>query len=131
MNAVSRLCGLALALTVTFPAHAAEGGDAMSRLKPALGNTIVSTHPDGRKARLWLDAAGGYRAQGRAGERSAGVWKIKDEKLCLSQRRPLPIPFSYCKAIPDERVGKPWRDKAVNGDMVMNEIVRGADGASD
>ena len=69
--------------------------------------------------------------QGRAGERSAGVWKIKDEKLCLSQRRPLPIPFSYCKAIPDERVGKPWRDKAVNGDMVMNEIVRGADGASD
>lgn len=109
---------------------AAPASDSASRLAPALGNTIVSTHPDGRKARLWLSAGGTYQAQGRAGERSGGTWKLKGDRLCLTQRRPVAIPIPYCKSFPAEQVGKPWRDIAVNGDHVVNEIVRGARGAS-
>ncbi len=85
----------------------------------------MSTHPDGRKAKLWLEKDGRYVAQSRAGKRSGGVWKVKGEKLCLTQRQPMSIPFSYCKAVPNESVGKPWRDKAVNGDLVTNEILPG------
>jgi hypothetical protein len=117
-----------LAMATTAQAGSADG---LSRLAPALGNTIVSTHPDGRKARLWLGAGGTYRAQGRDGGRSGGTWSVKGDKLCLTEHHPLPIPIPYCKPIPAETVGKPWRDRAVNGDQVTNEIVRGkADAAS-
>ncbi|HVY33189.1 MAG TPA: hypothetical protein VG960_02090 [Caulobacteraceae bacterium] len=120
-------CALVLALVSSAPGWGAEPA---SSLEAAFGNTIVSTHPDGRKARLWLRRDGGYDAQGRAGERSGGVWTVKGEKLCLTQRRPWPIPFSYCKPIPPVAVGKPWRDKAVNGDPVTNEVLPGSEGSS-
>jgi hypothetical protein len=116
------------ALLLVFSAAAAPSGDATARLAPAIGNAIVSTHPDGRKAKLWLRRDGTYAAEGRAGERSGCAWKVKDQKLCLSQRSPFPIPIAYCKPIPAEAVGKPWRDKAVNGDQVTNEIVTGGAG---
>ena len=112
-------------LMAASAALGAPAGTPMSRLAPALGNTIVSTHPDGRKARLWLSEGGTYSAESRAGERSGGAWTLKGDSLCLRQHRPLPIPIPYCKPIPAERVGRPWHDKAVNGDMVTNEIVRG------
>jgi hypothetical protein len=122
--------GVALAVAgAASGALAARSGDPRSRLSTAFGNTIVSTHPDGRKAKLWLSADGKYAAQGRAGNRSSGHWKVKGGKLCLTQHAPVPIPLSYCTAIPSEQVGRPWRDKAVNGDLVTNEIVKGADGA--
>lgn len=114
---------LVLALVGAAPGWAAGP---VPSLEPAIGNTIVSTHPDGRKAKLWLNRDGSYDAQGRAGERSGGVWAVKSEKLCLTQRRPWPIPFSYCKPIPPVAVGKPWRDKAVNGDQVTNEVEVGS-----
>ena len=104
------------------PAFAADGD---APLEAALGATIVSTHPDGRQAKLWLKRDGTYEAQGRAGERSGGVWRLTIDKLCLSQRRPFPIPFSYCKAVPPVSIGKPWREKAFNGDPVTNEVVPG------
>ena len=111
------------ALALAGAAHADD--PASMRIAPAIGNTLVSTHPDGRKARLWLEKDGRYVAESRAGKRSGGVWKVKGEKLCLTQREPMSIPFSYCKAVPNEALGKPWRDKAVNGDLVTNEIVPG------
>ncbi len=116
---------LTATLAAAAPAPDASANDAMTRLAPALGNTIVSTHPDGRKARLRLAADGTYAAESRAGARSSGTWRLKGETLCLHQSRPLPIPFSYCKAVPAEQVGTPWRDTAVNGEPVTNEIVRG------
>ena len=97
--------------------------DPAADLKPALGNTIVSTHPDGRKARLWLKPDGTFSAEGRAGNRSSGVWKLKGDKLCLTERKPMAIPLAYCRVFPRETVGKPWPDIAVNGDHVTNEIV--------
>ncbi|MGZ9099559.1 MAG: hypothetical protein ACXW3O_07645, partial [Brevundimonas sp.] len=51
-----------------------------SSLEPAFGNTIVSTHPDGRQARLWLSADHTFRAQGRRGNRSSGVWRVRGDR---------------------------------------------------
>jgi len=96
-----------------------------SGLEPAFGNTIVSTHPDGRKARLWLSADHTFRAQGRGGNRSSGVWRVRGDRLCLTQRRPLPIPFPYCHRFPRHSVGDRWNDTASNGDAVINQIVAG------
>lgn len=119
--------GLAVAalMAVLADTPSAFAADRDGPLDAAFGNVIVSTHPDGRQAKLWLKRDGAYDAQGRAGERSGGVWRLKGDKLCLSQRRPFPIPFSYCKAVPPVSVGKPWRDKAFNGDLVTNEVVPG------
>jgi len=109
----------ALAAIVLFTATSAVAvteGD----LAPAFGNTIVSTHPDGRKAKLWLNADHSFTAQGRKGNRERGTWKIKGGKLCLKQGL-----LSYCKAFPKVRLGATWRDRAVNGDMVTNALVAG------
>ena len=124
MHEMHRACSTVAALFLASSVAAAPSGDAIARLAPAIGNAIVSTHPDGRKAKLWLQRDGTYAAQSRAGERSGGRWKVKGEKLCLSQRSPIPIPIAYCKPIPVEALGRPWRDTAVNGDLVTNEIVR-------
>ena len=89
------------------------------------GSTIVSTHPDGRQAKLWIHSDHTYAALSRAGKSSGGSWKVKGQKLCLSQRRPFPGPFSYCKTIPLLTVGEAWSDTASNGDRVSNFIIRG------
>ena len=130
LQKLSGACTVLVAATTAANAAPIPAGDAMRRLAPAIGNTIVSTHPDGRKARLWLSAGGTYSAEGRDGGRSGGRWTVKSEKLCLKQRRPIPIPFAYCKAIPTEQVGKPWRDTAVTGEKVTNEIVLGDAGVA-
>lgn len=96
-----------------------------SRLAPAFGNTIVSTHPDGRTAKLWLNADHSFSAEGRAGNRSSGTWRLRGDRLCLTQRRPIPIPFSYCHAFPQVSVGGSWNDTASNGEAVVNRVVRG------
>ena len=111
---------LGLALAVAQPAACEPSG-----LEPAFGNTIVSTHPDGRQAMLWLNADHTFQAEGRAGNRSAGAWQVRRGRLCLTQRRPVPIPFSYCHAYPHVSVGARWADMAVNGDHVTNRVVAG------
>ena len=116
MRRLAMIAGVALALAE--PALAADIG-------AALGNTIVSTHPDGRKARLMLSADHSYRAQGRNGQRSSGTWKLKGEKLCLSQKAPYPGPFAYCSKVSSHRLGEKWPDKAFNGEAVTNQIVAG------
>jgi hypothetical protein len=93
-------------------------------LSAAIGATIVSTHPDGRQAKLMLRADHSYSAVGRKGQRSGGTWALKDGKLCLSQKTPYPGPFRLCRTIPAVKAGRPWRDKAFNGEPVVNEIVR-------
>lgn len=93
-------------------------------LSAAIGATIVSTHPDGRQAKLMLKADHSYSAVGRKGQRSGGTWALKDGKLCLSQKAPYPGPFRLCKAIPDVKADKTWRDTAFNGEPVVNRIVR-------
>ena len=119
-NTVFLASAFAIALMTAGAVSAQETG-----LTPAFGNTIVSTHPDGRQARLWLNADHTFSAEGRGGNRSSGSWRVRGQRLCLSQRRPVPIPFSYCHPFPQISIGRRWDDTASNGDAVVNEITRG------
>ena len=116
------LVALVMAAATTVAAAPSPGAPDLS---PAFGNTIVSTHPDGRKAKLYLNADHTYSAESRAGSRSGGTWKTKGAKLCLSQKQPHPGLFSYCKTVPAFTVGRPWSDTAVTGERVTNEVVKG------
>lgn len=107
------------ALTAASPASVQAG------LEPAFANTVVSTYPDGRKARLWLNRDGAYRAAGRGGKPSSGTWKLSGGKVCLRQRRPIPAPFVYCSAYRAGGVGTRWSGKAVTGEPIRIELVAG------
>ena len=98
---------------------------AKSVLEPAFSNTIVSTYPDGRKAKLWLNADGTYRAQGRRGKPSSGRWTLKGERICLKQSKPMAGPFSYCTAVKRGGVGTSWTGKAVTGEPIRIQVVAG------
>ena len=96
-----------------------------SLVSAAFGNTIVSTYPDGRTAELWLHPDGGYDAMGRRKDPSSGHWKVKGEKVCLKQKKPIPVPFTYCAAIMPGGVGASWTGKAVTGEPIRIRLVRG------
>jgi hypothetical protein len=96
-----------------------------SLVDKAFGNTIVSTYPDGRTAELWLKADGSYTAEGRRHDPSRGHWRVKGNRLCLSQVRPVPSPFSYCTAIPSSGMGRSWSAKAVTGERITVRLVHG------
>lgn len=94
-------------------------------LAPAFGNTLVSTYPDGRTARMWLQADGRYEGQGRRGGRSSGRWSVREGDLCFSQRRPIPVPRSFCTPIVRGGVGTKWTARAVTGETIQVELVAG------
>ncbi len=94
-------------------------------LTPAFENTIVSTYDDGRSARLWLDTDGRYRGVGRNGDASSGRWKIKADKICLRQGRPIPMLVSFCTPIIEGGVGTAWKTKSVFGEPLTVELVAG------
>jgi hypothetical protein len=96
-----------------------------SLVAKAFGNTIVSTYPDGRTAELWLQPDGSYTAEGRRHDPSRGHWRVKGNRLCLSQVRPMPSPFSYCTAIPASGMGRAWPAKAVSGEQITVRLVHG------
>jgi hypothetical protein len=96
-----------------------------SLVEKAFGNTILSTYPDGRTAQLWLEPDGSYTAQGRRHDPSRGHWRVKGNRLCLSQVRPVPSPFSYCTTIPSSGMGKAWPAKAVTGERITVKLVHG------
>ncbi len=98
-----------------------------SDLAPAFKNTVVSTYPDGRTARLWLSADGTYTAEGRRRDRSTGHWKLKGDKICLRQSDPATLPFSFCTAVPSGDVGSTWSAKSVFGDPLKVQLVAGRD----
>jgi hypothetical protein len=91
-------------------------------LQKAFTGTIVSTYPDGRKAKLWLSEDGAYEAAGRRGDRSNGRWSVKGEKVCLKQSRPIPSPFAFCTPKP---AGLEWTAKAVTGEAISVRLVSG------
>lgn len=96
-----------------------------SDLAPAFKNTVVSTYPDGRTARLWLSADGSYEAEGRKKDRSDGHWTLKGDKICLRQSHPATVPISYCTAVPSGDVGATWSAKSVFGDPLTVTLVAG------
>jgi hypothetical protein len=97
-------------------------------IQKAFGNTILSTYPDNRTAKLWLEPSGSYTAMGRRGDRSSGHWKVEADKLCLKQERPWAPPFfRYCTPIPSQ---DQWTTKAVTGETIQVRLVEGRPGAS-
>lgn len=115
---------LLLAPLCAVPVGAAQAQpDAPPAIQRAFGNTILSTYPDGRTARLWLDPSGSYTAMGRRKDRSSGHWKISGDKLCLKQSHPFAPPFfKYCTAIPES---DHWSAKAVTGEPIRVRLVPG------
>jgi hypothetical protein len=95
-------------------------------LKAAFGNTIISTYPDGRQAKLWLKDGGTYTAEGRRHDPSNGTWKVKGDQICLRQRKPATVPVNYCTAVPSGGVGSTWSAKSVFGDPLKVKLVAGA-----
>ena len=105
-----------LSLAVTG-AHAADLDQ--QTISPAFAGTIVSTYPDGKISRLWLNRDGTFSAEGRSHELQAGRWRIKAHSVCLSQLKPVVIPFlSYCAPIPQAGVNASWTGKAVTGEPI-------------
>jgi hypothetical protein len=118
---MNRSCAAGLAAILIASAASAAPP---SPLQKAFGNTIVSTYPDGRKAELYLAQDGDYTAKGRRGDPSSGHWKVKGGKLCLSQSKPLPSPFSYCTPIP-RTMNASWSAKAVTGERIKVHLEPG------
>jgi hypothetical protein len=119
---------LALALLASPVATAAQSSSPASppeRLKVAFGNTVVSTYPDGRKGKLWLNADGTYTAAGRRNTPSSGKWSIKGDKICLKQQKPMAGPFSYCTDVPTGGIGTEWPSKAVTGEKIRVKVISG------
>ena len=114
-----KLAIVALSLAVATAAWAAPVPENVAK---AFGNTVVSTYPDGRTALLWLSADGTYSAKGRRRTPSSGVWSIKGEKICLRQRSPLAMPFSFCTPLPSSTT---WSAKAVTGEPLTLRIAPG------
>lgn len=111
-------------MATTVPAWAAEAGPVASPVEAAFGATVVSTYPDGRIGRLWLQRDGGYTGESRRGNLSSGRWSVKDDRLCLKQSRPFPTPFSYCTPLPADGGRGAWPARAVTGEPIQVRIVR-------
>lgn len=94
-------------------------------ISAAYGNTIVTTHKDGRSSRLWIRKDGTYTIKGRRGGLTSGTWKIKGGKVCFSQTKPTKGPFALCKVVPTVKIGQKWNDKTIGGQAVVNELVAG------
>ena len=94
-------------------------------LAPAFGNTLLSTYPDGRTARMWLQPGGRFEGRGRRGGLSSGTWRVRDGQVCFSQRQPLPLPGSFCTPIVPGGIGSHWAAKAVTGETIRVDLIAG------
>jgi hypothetical protein len=98
---------------------------AFAGVEAAFGNTILMTYPDGRQGRLWLAADGTYTAEGRRRTPSSGKWRVKGDRICLTQLKPVRGPFSHCTRAPDGGIGTTWTARAVTGETITVKVMRG------
>lgn len=110
---------LAPTLALAWPAAAAPP------IEAAFGNTVISTYPDGRTQALWLNRDGTYTAKGRRGTPSSGRWTLKGDEVCLKQLKPFPAPITYCTHVPANAASATWTSKAVNGQPIKLQVVKG------
>lgn len=105
-----------LALVGVQPAMAAPAA-----LEDAFRGTVVSTYPDGRIGRLWLNRNGTFTAEGRRHTRSSGRWRVRGDQVCF--RRGL---FGYCTRIPGSTGS--FTTRAVTGETIRVRLVAGRAG---
>lgn len=98
----------------------AAAGAPPPALQKAFTGTIVSTYPDGRVAKLWMDPSGTYTSMGRRHDRHAGRWSVKGDKVCF--KRGL---FGYCTQIPTENT---FTTRAVTGETIQVRLTPGREG---
>lgn len=112
----------ALAIAVLAPAPVP-----VEILEPAFRNTIVSVYPDGKSTKLWLDRNGQYEALRANGQRTGGSWQLKGGKLCMTQRRPIYVPLTFCTVVPSLKggIGVSWMAKGLKGEPVRHTVVQG------
>src|ERR1700750_1503129 len=101
MRKVRMLIRTAVAVAASFTALHAQAAD-LSRVAQAFGNTVMSLYPDGRTQKIWLHPDGSWDGVGRANQELAGSWTLKDDKVCLRQKKPPTLPFSYCTPFPTD-----------------------------
>ena len=119
------MAGLGVVLVIGAAMAGGEVDDAglLARLEPAFRHTLQITDSRGRISRMWLDRDGRYRGHGDT--RSSGAWRVRGEQLCFTQRRPIPVPISFCTPLVEADVGTRWNARSVTGDPITIEIVRG------
>ena len=115
--------GVAVLVAAALAGSEAEESGLMARLEPAFLHTLQITDSRGEISRMWLDRDGRYRGHGDT--RSSGAWRIRGEQLCFTQRRPIPVPISFCTPLVEADVGTRWNARSVTGDPITIEIVRG------
>lgn len=121
--------GLSLGLlAATVIAASAPAPTLTSSLEPAFGNTIITTYPNGKSTRTWLHRDGTYEALRSNGERTGGVWKVKGGELCITQKRPVFVPLTFCTPIVPGGVGASWSAKGLLGEPVRNVLAAGRQG---
>jgi len=92
----------------------------------AFGNTVKALYADGGYQRLWLKPNGSWEAVGRRGKVSAGRWSLKDNRVCLQQSNPFPVPFLYCTAFPASGgIGAVWTARDWQGAPIRLTVVKG------
>jgi hypothetical protein len=101
---------------------AAAPTQAPPALQKAFTGTIVSTYPDGRQARLWMNRSGDYTSMGRRHDRHHGRWSVKGDKVCFHRGI-----FGYCTAIPTNTA---FTTHAVTGETIQVRLVPGRAGES-
>ncbi|MCF8505555.1 MAG: hypothetical protein K9G59_11615 [Caulobacter sp.] len=123
MSASGLALGLLAATVIAASAPVPPAG-----LEPAFGNTIITTYPNGKSTRTWLHRDGTYEAQRANGERTGGVWKVKGGQLCITQKRPVFVPLTFCTPIVPGGVGASWSAKGLLGEPVRNVLAAGRQG---
>ena len=116
-----------IAATMLFlTANAMSQAITVTTLEPAFSATILSTYPDGRISKLWLNRDGSFMAEGRQHDSSGGHWALKNGAICMHQTKPFPIPFAqYCAPVPHTGVTEAWTGKAVTGEPITIRLMPG------
>ncbi len=51
---------------------------------------------------------------------------IKGDQICLHQNKPIPMPITFCTDAPSKGgIGATWPSKAISGEAVTMELVKG------
>jgi len=119
---------LVLALCAASASQAAD--PAASKVAATFGNTVISTYPDGRSQKIWLNQDGTWTGLSRRGKPLAGTWSTRADKVCLKQTHPPMFGLSFCQALPDDPskgmdsrdfLGTPIHLKLVKGHVTKGE----------